>query len=295
MAILVAFVGLASRALARGPSNPAPTLYSVFPGTAHQGGPSYTLQVFGLNFLPTSTVKWNNKGLPTTFISATELEAAVGSQFLHDAGNVDVTVTSPKPGGGVTSPQTVFVSNDAPILYSVFPPTADQCGPTYTLQVFGTNFYPLSVVKWNGKSLATTYVSFTELEATVTPGFLITPGNIPITVTNPAGGGSSSAQTVVVAHFPPTLYAVWPATAALDGTTYTLSVFGTNFYPLSVVKWNGKSLPTTYVSYNQLQATVGAQFLHNAGNIPITVTNPAGGGLSGAQTVVVAPPAVARP
>ena len=83
-------------------SNPAPVLASVSPvhGAA---GAALTLTVTGTNFEPVSVVNFNGVPEPTTFVSATQLTAAVRATDNATGGSIAVTVTSPPPGGGTTA------------------------------------------------------------------------------------------------------------------------------------------------------------------------------------------------
>jgi hypothetical protein len=62
----------------------------------------------GTNFVTTSVVNFNNKAETTTFVSATQLTAAIPAADVATAGSVNVTVTNPAPGGS-TSAATQFV------------------------------------------------------------------------------------------------------------------------------------------------------------------------------------------
>lgn len=173
--------------------NPVPAVNSVSPTTALVYGPTYTITVYGSNFVSNSTVKWGNVGLPTTFISAGELQASVSSKYLTAAETATITVANAKPGGGYSNGASVAVKNPVPTASSVSPATAILHGPSYTITVYGTNFLPTSTVKWSGKGLPTTFVSSTELQATVGSQFLANPkGPGTITVVSPVPGGGVS-------------------------------------------------------------------------------------------------------
>ncbi|MCS7290786.1 MAG: IPT/TIG domain-containing protein, partial [Roseiflexus sp.] len=65
--------------------------------------------------------------------------------------------------------------------------------------VTGSNFVANSVVRWNGTPLTTTFVSATELRATLPAAQRSVAGDGSVTVFNPApGGGASNAATVRV-------------------------------------------------------------------------------------------------
>ena len=72
-----------------------------------------------------------------------------------------------------------------------------------TLTVTGSGFVSQSVVDWNSTALATTYVSSTELTATIPASDFATTGSFSVTVVNPApGGGTSTAATFQVLAAP---------------------------------------------------------------------------------------------
>jgi len=75
---------------------------SLSPGTAAAGGNSFTLTVNGTGFINGVVVQWNGTALATTFISATQLTAAVPSALIASAGTANVTVV-----GGGSAPFTV--------------------------------------------------------------------------------------------------------------------------------------------------------------------------------------------
>ena len=76
----------------------------------------------------------------------------------------------------------------------------------------------------------------------------------------------------------PTLTSLSPNTAFQNGGSVTLSLTGTNFVPASVVQWGGQNRTTTYLSSTLLQALIPASDLVTAGNVAVTVFNPAPGG-----------------
>lgn len=92
--------------------NPAPALASLAPSSATAGGAAFTLTATGSNFIPASVVRWNGKDRTTTFVSATQLKAAVSADDLATAGTAQVTAFNPTPGGG-TSGALAFTINPA--------------------------------------------------------------------------------------------------------------------------------------------------------------------------------------
>ncbi len=81
----------------------------------------------------------------------------------------------------------------------------------------------------------------------------------------PAGGSSG-----------PSLSSLSPSFAIAGGAAFTLTVNGSGFVSGSNVQWNGSALPTTYVSANQLTASVSASFIASQGTVNVTVQNSGG-------------------
>jgi hypothetical protein len=90
-------------------------------------------------------------------------------------------------------------SNPVPSLTSVAPSSAAAGTAGLLLTVSGSNFVPNSVVQWNGTSRTTTFVSSTQLQATILATDIAAAGTAQVTVLNPApGGGTSTARTFTI-------------------------------------------------------------------------------------------------
>ncbi len=84
-------------------NNPVPTISALGPSTAVAGDPALTLIVTGTNFVSGSIVRWNGANRTTTFVNGTRLTASIPAIDLATAGNFNVTVFNPTPGGGTSS------------------------------------------------------------------------------------------------------------------------------------------------------------------------------------------------
>ena len=252
---------------------------SLSPNTIAAGNVGFTLTVTGTGFVATSNVLWNGSALTTTFVNATQLTASVPASLITTAGNVNVTVQNP---GGVTSSPAVFAVN-APTITSLNPIAATTGGPAFTLAVNGTGFLANSAIQWNGAAQVTTFVSATQLTASIPPSLIATTGTANITVVNPGGAQSKAAPFVIAAL---NITSLTPGSASVGGSAFTLTVTGTGFVSTSAVQWNGSALATTFVSATQLTAAVPANLIATAGNATITIVNP-GGGVSNTATFSV--------
>jgi RHS repeat-associated protein len=213
-----------------GGSNPMPQANSLSPNSATAGGAAFTLTVTGAGFVSSTTVQWNGSSRATTFVSSTQLTASIPASDIAAQGTAQVTVSSPAPGGGVSSALTFTINqanNPAPTLNTISPNTAAAGGVAFTLTVNGTNFVSASVVRWNGTNLTTTFVSAIQLTAQVPANLIGATGTAQVTVFNPApGGGTSSGQTFTISAPPPVISDFNPKSTSV-GTL--VSVTGSNF------------------------------------------------------------------
>jgi len=180
-------------------NNPMPTAASLSPNSAFVGSAAFTLTVTGTNFVSSSTVQWNGSARATTFVSGTILQAAITTTDIASAGSAMVTVSNPAPGGGISGALTFTIIVPPPTITLLNPSSAIAGGVAFTLTVTGTDFVPASTVQWKGSARTTTFVSSTQLQATITAADITTIGAAKVTVVNPAAsGGASGASTFFV-------------------------------------------------------------------------------------------------
>lgn len=259
-------------------SNPVPVAISLAPTFATAGDATFTLTVNGSNFVSGSVVNWNGVGLTTTFVSATQLTASVPAIDVVTSGTVPVKVSNPAPGGGTSGSLTFTINNPVPVLTSISPTTAVGGGPTFTLTVNGSNFVSGSVVKWGGAARTTTFVSSTQLTASIPSSDLLSSGSVGVLVFNPLPGGGNSVNvaTFTITVPVPVLTTIAPSSAAAGSPGFTMTLTGTTFISTSVARWNGVDLTTTFVSATQLTALVPAADVLAVGSASVTVFNPVG-------------------
>jgi uncharacterized protein (DUF1800 family) len=106
----------------------------------------------------------------------------------------NVTITSSAPSHPEYPPGSVALSvlNPIPILTSVTP-TGFSEGVT-TVTVAGSQFVYGAQISWNGTPVTTTYISSTQLAASIAAP---NPGTFPLLVTNPDPGSANSASVNV--------------------------------------------------------------------------------------------------
>jgi hypothetical protein len=170
----------------------APSITSVSPTSGPVGS---SVTITGTNFasMQGSTITFNGTAATPTSWSATSIVVPVPNGAT--TGNVVVTV------GGLTSNGVNFSVTrppPPPSITTVSPSSAIVGGGQLTITVTGTNFVSSAVVQWNGNALATTFLSSTQLQATVTSSNISSAGAAKVTVSNTSAGGVSNSSTFFV-------------------------------------------------------------------------------------------------
>jgi len=137
-------------------------------------------------------------------ISTTSTTLQTASFTVNVAGNVRLEIR--KTDGGTNrinfdeiSVEDYTGNNPAPSLSSISPTSANAGAATLTLTVNGTNFINGTAIKWNTTTLTTTFVSATQLTASVSSTLLASAGTASVTAFTPTpGGGVTSAATFTI-------------------------------------------------------------------------------------------------
>lgn len=197
-----------------------------------------------------------------------------------------VTVTD-RVGTRVQAPFDMIVTappSPVPVLLSISPTTIGAGAPTTTVAATGSAFAPTSVVRFDGQPLPTTFVSGTQLTASIAAARLAVSGMHAITVSTPAPGGGTSGTLsfeVTVVNAVPVVSTVAPTTVPVATVATQVTVRGHNFIASSSVAIGSTGIPTTFVSSTELKALVPASALGAPGTIQLSVyTPPPGGGFS---------------
>ncbi len=281
--------------------NPVPTVTSLSPVAATAGGPAFTLTVNGSGFVGSSVVRWNGSPRATTYASSLRLTAAIEATDIATISANTVTVFTPSPGGGTSSPVT-FNATGPPALAVSTTSAAPGTSVTTTL-TNGAGGVSDWIAFASTTAPNTSYVTYTYVGNGVTTRTW--------TITTPATAGTyefryfrngtytreatSPTVTVQVSSGPspvPVAISLSPASANAGGAAFNLTVTGSDFVPSSIVRWNGANRATMFLSTTQLRASIGAADIASAGSASVTVFTPApGGGTSTPLTFTITQPA----
>jgi hypothetical protein len=179
--------------------NPLPVLTGIFPNHKWAGRPGLVLKVFGGQFSPNSVVRFNGSDRVTTYFNVGKLTANLTAADLLTASVNSITVYTPGPGGGESSPQVFTVVNDIPVINTLAPTSKIHGKPAFILTVFGKKFGTGAVVRWNGVDRPTTWINQGKITAIISADDIAFAGTASITVYNPAPGeGLSNSVTFFI-------------------------------------------------------------------------------------------------
>src|ERR1700729_308202 len=161
-------------------------------------------------------------------------------------------------------------------------------GPT-VITVDGRGFDSDAQIEADGAGLVTTFVSATRLTAPFSPAV---EGDVTFTVRNVSTRDESNDMIFTVtagaADPVPTVAAVAPNTAVAGGGAVPITVTGTGFVARSVIRADGATRPTTFVSATQLTAQLTAGQVAAEGVVNVDgQTSAPGGGISNGQPFTV--------
>ncbi|MBI1354969.1 MAG: hypothetical protein GC160_11530 [Acidobacteria bacterium] len=262
---------------------------SMQPNTATAGSTGVTVIVQGSCFQQGATVLWNGQSVPTTFLSATALQANVPAGNLTTPTTATITVRN---ANGNTSGGLPFVvaQPTAPLIESVRPSASyPPCAP-FDIIVVGQHLPFDGVIELGGTALATVPGNGGQLIGTVTSAALATPGASQVVVKT--GQVTSNAFPFTIGATPFTT--MQPGSATVGSGPVDLAVQGDCFEQGATVLWNGQPLATTFGAVNRLSAVIPAANLATAGVGVVTIRN-ANGNTSGPIQFTISAPSAGPP
>ena len=143
--------------------------------------------VFSIDEVPVATVLLDSTGKAIYSTSG----LAEGAHYILASYTGDTTYAS--SGNGLTE---TIAPDQVPTINSLSPSSATAGAAAFTLTVNGTNFVSGATVNWGGTALTTTYVSPSQLTASVPASLIATAGAVSVTVTT-SGGTSAATFTIV--------------------------------------------------------------------------------------------------
>jgi RHS repeat-associated protein len=175
------------------------------------GFPTVALSEVGA--LP-SGVNFNDNGNGSATLSGTPATGTIGTY------PITITATN-SVGTNATQNFSLTVTQPALSISSLGPDSTAPGGAAFTLTVNGTSFASGAVVEWNGTSLTTSFVSATQLTASVPAALIASAGIATITVANP--GAVTSGGVGFPIQSGPAATAVSPGAGNGASQTFTFT------------------------------------------------------------------------
>lgn len=220
---------------------------------------------------------------PSSTVTATTTgsgSATFADLALDADGTYQLRMTS---GGWSVTSVPFAVLPPPPTATAATPSARGQGAANQVVTITGTNFRSGATASFgSGVTVgATTFVSSTQLTATISIEPTATIGSRTVTVTNPPGFGSATcAACFTVTAAPGATLTLAPASRGRGATGQTVTVTGTNFQSGAVVAFAGSGITvnsTTFVSATQLTVSVTVAADAALGSRDVIVTNPDGG------------------
>ena len=179
-------------------------------------------------------------------------------------------------------------ANPLPNISSITPSSVTAGGPAFPLTVNGTGYISGATVNFGSNPAITpSSVTGTQIVATIPAADIATAGAVNVTVTNPAAGGTSNAQTFTINNPAPTA----PAITSANNTTFTVGTAGsfavtaTGSPTPSLSESGPLPNPVTFKDNGNGTATIaGTPASGTAGTYSITITASNGVGTAATQT-----------
>ena len=195
-------------------------------------------------------------------------------------------------GNSIAGDDTIEIV-DVPTVTSLLPVSSGVGAGNLSLTVKGTNFVDAvvvagsvlrgSTVQWQAGNLlplATSFISATQLRATVPSALLATLGTANISVIQPSA--VTSPSTLPFNVLAPVISTLTPASVPAGSPATTLTVSGANFavnaaaQAQSTIFFNGSAMATTFVDTGTLTTSLPPALLTTPGQYSVKVSNPGG-------------------
>ncbi len=201
---------------------PMPTLSSVSPTYVTVDSPPATLTLTGTGFTKASTVSFNSSALTTSYVSSTQLTAALPAADEGTEGQFNLAVANPSPGGGTSSAMQFNVVGGALAVTIIDLPSGTPANVTVT----GPN--GLNVVLTASQTITGAEGTYSVTAKGVAVGSGTYYATAPMQTVTLAAGNSANLTVDYYDIIPNTTKVLDQAgmqtlTIATDGTTMTMS------------------------------------------------------------------------
>ena len=200
--------------------------------------------------------------------TATPTATASTAKKKKDAGSEAPTPVTPADDAGTTTTgDSGATVAPPPVLQTLTPLTLPAASKDAPLTVTGDGFANDAKIVFGGTELPTTYKSASELSTTIPAARLTAPGTVQILVLNPSLNAQRSQPinfTITQPDVQVTVTTLSPAKALAGSAALNVTITGSGFQNGSQVKFNNRTLASTYTSPTQIIGAVTADLLQEA-------------------------------
>ncbi|HVB88281.1 MAG TPA: IPT/TIG domain-containing protein [Candidatus Dormibacteraeota bacterium] len=287
------------------PYNQTPAITAIVPSNITAGSQDFSIFISGTGFISSSKGTtfgyWNGSPRSTTYnLTTGQLQMTVLASDVATAGQAQLTVVSPPPGGGeALSAATFYIEAPQaswPVISSIAPASASLNAKPPLITITGSNFVVGDVVTWNGQSRASGSAYLDQNHMTIQPVAtdMANAGNASISVSDSGLVNASPSVDFAINRSnaaSPSVSSLSPSSATTGAPDLQVVVRGSGFVANSTVLWNSIPVATAYLSGSQLIAVIPAGDLATAASVDVSVMTPApGGGTSSASTFTINAP-----
>jgi hypothetical protein len=183
------------------PVSSVPTLSSLKPGVVIAGSSATTLTVTGTGFTTGSTVFWNGSARTTTFVSSTQVTAAITATDLTGSGMANIVVSTSGTTGPMSTPISLAIDSSGTVtLTSTATTYTVTHGSTVTAQLTFANLPSGAVTQascYNLPAGANCSYNGSSSKLTLTTGTATAPGTYQILVVSTV---NPTATASIVGH-----------------------------------------------------------------------------------------------
>ena len=196
-----------------------------------------------------------------------------------------VTITAGGTSNGSVPVGITVTVRSAPVITTLDPRSTPAGSGPITLIVIGRGFSPGAFVSFGDASLTPTVTLGGQLNVTVPANLLTQVRIVPVTVTNPDGAISNSADFVVDQF---RILSLSPDRRTATALGFNLTVTGNGFLPGANVRFGDVSLSPIGSTSGSMTVNVPAAAISVAGTVQVSVSNP-GGQVSNTLPFIVRP------
>ena len=270
-------------------ANAVPQIEALSPANVQVGAAAVEVEVRGSRFARDARVRWNEREITPTWVSAQLLRVQLNAELLAAEATVQLTVVNGTPGGGISA-SIPFVVTAAPVAYVQLDRTSHtmQVGDTVRLRAITRDASGREladrVVTWQSSVPGVADISASGLTTARTAGSAV------VTAQSEGRQAMLLLEVTQRTNAVPHITSLAPDSAPA-GSDFVITIRGRGFRAgVSHAFWNTTSVPAEVVSDSVMHVTLWEDLRRLSTTGAVRVMNAApGGGWSNSVTFRITP------